>query len=377
MDADGLLDAIGRFIAGGEIPGAVVGVLREGQVSLAAAGTTSAGGAPVGVDALMRISSNTKPMAAALTVALAEDGVLALADPIERFVPELAGRRVLARLEGPVNDTVAAHRPVTVEDLLTMRLGFGFVFEADCPAAQAAAEAGLGMGPPDPSLPLSPDDWIRRFAELPLMEQPGTVWRYELAYAVLGVLLARAAKRPLPSLMRERLFEPLNMTDTGFVAERLPPCFVAGETGLAVFDDAGHGSRWAAAPTFPDARGGLVSTATDLLRFAGALLDGGAGVLSPAGVAAMTTDKLTADQRRGPSAQLFLDNGGWGYGVQVIDADRTAAGPRYGWGGGLGTLWYSWPDRRAAAVLLTQVLPPSAALVAAFVSAAERSLAAS
>ncbi len=255
-----------------------------------------------------------------------------------------------------------------------MRLGFGFVFETDCLAVAAAAGAGLGMGPPDPSVPLSPDAWIARFAELPLVDQPGTVWRYELAYAVLGVVLARAGGRPLDELLRVRLFDPLRMTDTAFVAppSRLPPCFAASEAGLVVFD--GVDSRWTAPPAFPDARGGLVSTAADLLRFAGALLDGGAGVITPAAVAAMTTDCLTAEQRGRPSAQAFLDGAGWGYGVQIVPADDDVSGPRYGWGGGLGTLWYSWPNHKAAAVLLTQVLPPSSELVSTFITAAERAV---
>ncbi len=157
MKAEVVLDAIRPYIEVGEIPGAVVGVLRDDQVSLDAAGMTAPGDrTPMAVDTLVRISSNTKPMVAALALSLVEEGALALADPVERFVPELADRRVLRRLDGPVEDTVPAGRRVTVEDLLTMRLGFGFVFEADCPALAAAAQAGLGIGPPDPSVSLTP-----------------------------------------------------------------------------------------------------------------------------------------------------------------------------------------------------------------------------
>ncbi len=376
MTAETLLTAVRPFIDGGAVPGAVVGVLRDGEVTLDAAGTTAPdGAAPLEVDAVMRVSSNTKPMAAALTLALADDGVLSLDDPVERFVPELADRRVLRRVDAPLDDeTVAAERPVTVHDLLTMRLGFGFVLEADAPAVRAAAEAGLGIGPPDPSVALSPDEWIARFAALPLLEQPGTAWRYDLSYGVLGVVLARAAGRPVDDLLNARLLAPLAMTDTGFVAPpgRLPPAFVAAGDGLALFHAAGAGSRWARAPSFPDLRGGLVSTAADLLRFASALLDGGP-VLHPTAIRAMTTDQLDPRQHEGPSARTFLGGSGWGCGVQVVEPDRDArvGHRRYGWGGGLGTLWYSWPDSRVAAVLLTQVLPPSAELVATFLAAAE------
>ena len=255
-----------------------------------------------------------------------------------------------------------------------MRLGFGFVFEGDCPVLGLAAEAQLGIGPPDPSVPLTPDTWIARFAELPLLEQPGTVWRYDLAYGVLGVVLARAGGRPLEELLRERVLDPLGMAETDFVAPpgRLPPCYAIGESGLVMFDDASN-SRWATAPSFPDARGGLVSTAADLLRFASALLNGGNGVVTADAVTAMTTDHLTPQQRRSPSALAFLGGSGWGYGVQVLTAENDASVrmPRYGWGGGLGTLWYSWPDQRTAAVLLTQVLPPSRELISAFTSGVE------
>lgn len=375
MTARQVMEAIRPYVDRGEVPGAVVGVCRDGEVSLDAAGATALdGGAPLSVDTLMRVSSNTKPVAAALTLVLAEDGVLALDDPVERFVPELAGHRVLRRLDGPLEDTVPAERPATVEDLLTMRLGFGFVFEGDCPVLGLAAEAQLGIGPPDPSVRLTPDAWIARFAELPLLEQPGAVWRYDLAYGVLGVVLARAGGRPLEELLRERVLDPLGMAETDFVAPpgRLPPCYAIGESGLVLFDDASD-SRWATAPSFPDARGGLVSTAADLLRFASALLNGGNGVLTADAVTAMTTDHLTPQQRRSPSALAFLGGSGWGYGVQVLTAENDASvrKPRYGWGGGLGTLWYSWPDQRTAAVLLTQVLPPSQELITAFTSSVE------
>lgn len=366
------MTAIRPYVDGGEVPGAVVGLWQDGAVSLDAMGATElGGGVPMDDGALVRISSNTKPMAAALTLALADDGTLALDDPVERFVPELRDRRVLRRLDASLEDTIPAERPATVEDLLTMRLGFGFVFEGDCPALGAAADARLGIGPPDPSIPLAPDQWIARFAELPLLEQPGAVWRYDLAYAVLGVVLARAGGRPLEELLRERLLGPLGMAVTSFTAPpgRLPPSYAVGESGLVLFDDADHG-RWTTEPTFPDARGGLVSTARDLLRFAAALIEGGGGVLSADAVSAMTKDHLTPEQRRAPSAVAFLGGSGWGYGVQVLTAehDPSVQRPRYGWGGGLGTLWYSWPEQSTAAVLLTQVLPPSRELIAAFTS---------
>jgi CubicO group peptidase (beta-lactamase class C family) len=371
--AEQLILAIRPFVESGQVPGAVVGVRHRGETTVDSLGVTEPDGLdPLPVDAVVRISSNTKPMIAALTLLLAQDGVLALDDPVERFLPELADRRVLRRLDGRLDHTEPALRSITVEDLLTMRMGFGWVFESDCPAVDRAIELELGFGPPDPQGPPLPGEWMARFATLPLLEQPGSVWRYELAFAVLGVLVARAVARPLDVALRERLFAPLGMTDTGFVADtqRLVPAFVRTEEGLVRFDGVVD-SRWAAPPRFPDGRGGLVSSAGDLVRFAGMLLDDGSGLLIPDSVSTMTADQLTAGQRAGPSAETFLNAGGWGYGLGVTEG---AAGRRYGWAGGLGTLWYSWPDHDLAVILVTQVMPPSADVFDAFAKAVESGL---
>jgi len=274
-----LVAAVRPFVESGLVPGAVVGVRHRGDTTVDSLGVTEPEGVdPLLVDAVVRISSNTKPMIAALTLLLAQDGVLALDDPVERFLPELAGRRVLRSLDSRLDDTEPARRSVTIEDLLTMRMGFGWVFESECPAVGRAIELELGFGAPDPQGPPSPGEWIARFATLPLLEQPGRVWRYEMAFAVLGVLVARAVGRPLGVALRDRLFAPLGMTDTGFVAgtERLVPAFERREEGLVLFDGVAD-SGWAVAPRFPDGRGGLVSSAGDLLRFAGMLLDDGVG----------------------------------------------------------------------------------------------------
>jgi CubicO group peptidase (beta-lactamase class C family) len=171
------------------------------------------------------------------------------------------------------------------------------------------------------------------------------------------------------------------MTDTGFVPTRtLAPQWVRDGDGVALFDP-GPGSAWEQRPGFPDARGGLVSSATDLLRFADLLLgDGttrdGVTLLDPEAVAAMTTDQLTAEQRGGPEASAFLGGRGWGYGMEVVTPEhgpvaggRSVSGRRYGWAGGLGTLWYSYPEHDLAAVLITQVMPPSVGVFTAFEAA--------
>lgn len=369
-----MLAGVAPLVGDGAVPGAIVGVRHHGATSVAASGTTRPGGdVPLRPDAVVRLSSNTKPLVAALALCLVADGLLDLDEPIDRLVPELADRRVLVRLDG--TDTVPAVRPVTVEDLLTLRMGLGFVVdEGPCPTLDRAMALGLGLGPPDPHGLPGPDEWVRRLAELPLLDQPGAVWRYELSVAVLGVVLARAAGCGLGEVLTARILAPLGMDDTAFCADpaRLVPAFARAEGGELVLFDGVADSRWLAPPAFPDARGGLAGTAADLLRFAGMLLDGGGGLLDPAAVTAMTTDRLTAAQRAAPGAAPFLDGGGWGLGLGVT---ASVAGPRYGWAGGLGTLWYSWPEHDLAAVLVTQVLPPTGSVFAAFTQTVEGALA--
>lgn len=115
------MDQVGAFVDRGEIPGAVLGLWCDGDMSLLAKGVTVFGGdEPITTDTLVRISSNTKPVTASLAMSLIEEGLLRLHDPVEQFVPELAARRVLRHLGADLEDTVPAERLITVEDLLTI-----------------------------------------------------------------------------------------------------------------------------------------------------------------------------------------------------------------------------------------------------------------
>ena len=162
-------------------------------------------------------------------MALVEAGLLRLDEPIDDLVPELADRRVLRAIDAELDDTVPANRPITLEDLLSFRLGFGSVMAppGSYPIQRAEAELGLQSigGPPWPPVAHDVDGWIGALGSLPLMYQPGEQWLYNTSAQVLGVVLARASGRPLESVLRERIFEPLGMTDTGFT---VPPSNAAG-----------------------------------------------------------------------------------------------------------------------------------------------------
>jgi CubicO group peptidase (beta-lactamase class C family) len=357
-----LHDAMAARVERGEIPGLVTLVARGDRVSVDSIGVTAFGGAePMRRETLFRIASMTKPVMAVATLLLAEDDLLDLEEPVARLLPELAGQRVLARVDGPLDETVPLERPVTVEDLLTFRMGFGMItdpsFDPPWPIVEAWQQRDLVLGPPDPRTPHGPDEWIRLFGELPLMCQPGTRWQYNVGTLVLGVLLARAAGQPLPTLLRERLFEPLGMTDTGFwvPAEKagdLPACYFQGA------EQPGTGPRvWITPPEFPSGSGGLVSTVDDFLTFARMLLGGGVHggmrLLSEESVDLITRNHLTGEQI---GSAGFLNGSGWGLGLAVTVAADEIFGPgRYGWSGGYGTSWFNDPAEGLIAIAMTQV----------------------
>jgi CubicO group peptidase (beta-lactamase class C family) len=223
------------------------------------------------------------------------------------------------------------------------------------------------MGPPSPSTLPAPDEWMRRLGTLPLMHQPGERWMYNTGSDVLGVLIARASGQPLETFLRERLFEPLGMKDTGFSVpsaslDRLATSYWTNfETGeLVVFDEA-EGGQWSREPAFPSGSGGLVSTIDDYLAFGQMMLSqgkhGNERILSRLSVETMTTDQLTPEQKAVSGlVPGYFDSHGWGFGVSVVTRrDDVAAVPgRYGWDGGLGTSWYSDPREEMVTILMTQ-----------------------
>src|SRR5947207_12706601 len=147
-----LHDILARHVGLGTTPGLVALVSRRGEQHVDAIGSATIGGAPVRRDTIFRISSMTKPITAVATMILLEECVLRLDQPVDRFLPELADRRVVRRIDGPADDTVPAYRPITVRDLLTFRMGFGGYF-GPCPLHDVAAELQLSMGPPQPAIP--------------------------------------------------------------------------------------------------------------------------------------------------------------------------------------------------------------------------------
>ncbi|MEV0381935.1 serine hydrolase domain-containing protein [Nonomuraea sp. NPDC050643] len=381
-----LHDVLARHVESGKIPGLVALVGRDGHTHVEAIGTMRHdGGAPMRRDTIFRMASTTKPVAMAAAMVLLDECRLRLDDPVQQWLPELADRQVLRRLDGPLDDTVPARRPITVRDLLTSTFGLGMDMTAlGTPIMAAIFEQGLTPDLPTP-MP-GPDEWIRRLGTLPLMHQPGARWQYQISHDVLSVLIARVTDRPFEDFLRDRILDPLGMKDTGFHVpadqiDRLPTLYAPDpQTGeFHIWDEAADG-RWSRPPAFPGSGGGLVSTADDYHTYFQMLLNGGEHgdhrILSRPAVDLMTTNRLTPDQQAARHT-MATDNvhlsfgqgqhGGWGYGMAV----RTHRGDyaplgQFGWDGGSGTSTYADPANRLTGILLTQVgmsVPNSAHLI--------------
>jgi CubicO group peptidase (beta-lactamase class C family) len=365
-----LRDVMASYVERGEVPGLVTLISRRGETHVEALGTKALDSSDrVERDTIFRIASMTKPITAAAAMILVEECKLRLDDPVDRLLPELADRRVLKRLDGPLDDTESAKRPITLRDLLTFRMGFGIVMAppGTYPIQTAVDDLELGQGPPQPSLPPAPDEWIRRLGTLPLMHQPGEKWVYHTGSDVLGVLIARASGQPFETFLGERIFEPLGMKDTGFCVlasklDRLATAYWTNfKTGALEFYDAAKDGDWSRPPAFPSGGGGLVSTIDDYLAFGRMMLNqgryGGGRILSRPSVEVMTIDHLTPAQKAVSGlVPGYFDGHGWGFGVAVVTRREDVAAPvgSYGWDGGLGTSWRSDPSEDMVTILLTQ-----------------------
>ena len=279
---------------------------RHGEIFADAIGRIAIGGPSMQRDTIFRITSMTKPVTAVAAMILVEECQLRLDDPVDRWLPELADRKVLRAIDGPVDDTVPARRAITLRDLMTFRMGLGMipVFPDRYPIQRAIAAAGFAPGPVFPAFP--PDELMRRYGSLPLVYQPGERWLYNSGTEILGVLIARAAGMSFAEFLHDRIFAPLGMRDTAFSVpqgklDRFATVYTRDRaTGaLKVFDDPATG-KFSSPPAFENGSAGLVSTADDFNAFAQMMLNGGRlgneNILSRPSVELMTTDQLMPEQ---------------------------------------------------------------------------------
>lgn len=370
------LDRIGTALAqaveAGKIAGGSALVAREGKVvGLYAAGMADReAGRRMADDTIVRIASMSKPVTSVAVLILADEGKLALDDPVSKFVPSFSEMKVLTD-EAP--HVVPAKGPVTIHQLLTHTAGLTYRF-LDKPILSELYEAHAvsdGLS----ETPGTIGQNVDRLAAIPLMFEPGTAWEYSLATDVLGRVVEVASGRSLDEFFRERIFEPLGMDDTGFVVpeakrERLAAVYEPGDDGRVRRMTAHPAQKGrlvysATYPTWDDGHyysggAGLVSTLGDYARFLQMLLNrgelDGVRLLRPE-----TVDRMTSNQ----IGDLRLPDWGhgdrFGYGVGVLGpSGRGVAGEEvgsYSWAGFFYTYFWVDPRDRTLGILFTQTYP--------------------
>jgi CubicO group peptidase (beta-lactamase class C family) len=372
--ANSITTAIEELVNDGALAGAAMLVWRNDQVEQCACigWRDMEAGLPMERDTIFRIASMTKPITSTAALMLCEEGGFALDDPITRWAPEFAQMRVLRSPTAPFDQSDPAQRPITFEDLLTHRSGLSYRDFHTGPLATAYEEM-LG-GYIDSHI--APDDWIAALATLPLIDQPGATFHYGYSTDLLGLLIARMEDAPLGDVLKQRIFDPLGMKDTGFTVPRAKANRCAASYG---FDEAGNLIKRLTAPgnaflperpaemAFVSGGQGLWSTLDDYLAFAriftGAGTVDGVRILKPETVAMMTSNQLTTSQRASAEMMgmsIFAVGHGFGMGVAVVmepekaDLLRCGGGVgAVGWPGAYGGWWQADPNDHTVLIFLT------------------------
>jgi CubicO group peptidase (beta-lactamase class C family) len=334
--------------------GVVVLLAREGRVAEPIIHGSMDVDKPMRADTIFRLYSMTKAITSAAALQLVEEGRIGLDDPIGKHIPELKDLQVRAgdALRPP-------SRPPTVKDLMLHTAGFTY---GGASTAKAYAEK-------KPLEAKDLDEFARRLADVHLAFDPGSDWHYGVNTDVLGLVVQRAAGKKLSDVLRERIFEPLDMKDAAFhvpadKVARFAATYKRGQDALVV-TDAPASSRYLKPPTLESGGGGLVGSGRDYLRFL-LMIDGGGAlegsrVLKPESVRLMTTNQL-------PPAAFPIYFGqqkrhgtgfGLGFSVRTADTEWDPAGRvgEYGWGGAASTHYWCSPKDRLVVVTLEQIMP--------------------
>ena len=373
----GALDVLAqRYVEEGRVAGMVNVVLRYGEVVYRKATGSRAmdGKVPLNASDLFRIYSMTKPITAAAAMQLYEQGKFHLSDPVEKFVPELAGLKVL----NPQGQLVDADAPVTMHQLLTHTAGFSYGFSpltdvVDAQYAKADLWAAKDL-----------DAFAERVAKLPLKFQPGSKYHYSIAVDITGLVVQRISGMPFDEYLQDNIFAPLGMKNTFFEVPRsarerfLPNYFFDPESGKPVdisLAPPPFNSRKKvamqdyASVSLYSGGGGLVSTAMDYARFAEAMRNGGSlngvRILGPKTVDYMSTNHLSAGSGLAgfgeqPGVEAVDSGLGFGLGFGVV-TDTTKTGVvgsvgEYNWGGAAGTVFWIDPVEELVVVSMIQLM---------------------
>jgi CubicO group peptidase (beta-lactamase class C family) len=355
-------------IEAGRIPGAVIAIARHGKlVMLDAYGwRDKAAGVAMTTDTIFNIASMTKPMTTVGALMLYERGKLLIDDPLAKYFPKFATMRVAARHAAgePTAETVPANRPITIQDL--MRHTSGLIYGG---RGNTLVHKMYPASSTEASREYDGAAFMDKLASLPLLYQPATVWDYGFGLDVLGLAIESITKQSLGQYLQANLFTPLGMTDTGFSISADKTSRYA--KPLPVDPDTGKPQARSPELTQPikfECGGGCAaSTASDYLRFAMMLMNGGrageARLLGRKTVDYMLSDQLGANIKNliGNADPTRADYG-FGLGVAV----RTTPGVvrmmgsvgQFSWPGASGTDWWVDPKEELAVVYLSAAPGP-------------------
>jgi CubicO group peptidase (beta-lactamase class C family) len=364
-----------RYIDAGKLPGALILIARRGEVAhLSTLGLCDVERKkPVREDTIFRLYSMTKPLTSVAFMMLVEQGLVALDDPVHSVIPEWKDLGVYQGGFMETYRTTPPARPMLMIDLLRHTSGLTYGFQQMSNVDAAYRKLKLGERNAGATL----DNMIAQMAKLPLEFSPGTAWNYSHSTDVLGYLVGKISGQPFDHFLRENIFAPLGMNDTGFdVPEskqgRFAACYAyTARNPLLLFDDPAK-SAYLQPPSMVSGGGGGVGTAGDYLRFCRMLLNGGTldgvQILSPKTIALMTLNHLP-DGKDLPtlSRSLFSEvayNGvGFGLGFAVtLDTTRTMLAGSIGdyfWGGAASTYFWIDPKEELITIFMTQLMPSS------------------
>lgn len=353
-----------RYVEEGKLPCFLVVIARDGKVvHIAKAGRRDVeADLPVELDTQFRIYSMTKPITSVAAMLLWEEGAFELKDPVERFIPSFADARVWAGGSQNKPQTIPSPEPVRMWHLFTHTAGLTYGFHYAEPLDGLYRAHGFEFGaPPGMDLAACVDAW----ASLPLLFVPGTEFNYSVATDVLGRAVEVLSGRPLDEFLKQRVFDPLGMTDTTFgpadpdrIAALYGPGLVRDKRGAAALE----------APRFLSGGGGLISTAADYHRFTKMLVAGGAPLLSSRTLRLMARNHLPGGQELKAVARPTISetqNDGMGFGLGfsvVLDPAATknaCSAGELAWGGLASTGFFVDPAERLSVQFFTQLAPSS------------------
>ena len=365
-----------RYVAPGRLPGAQLLIARRGEPAHEALiGLRDVErGKPVESDTIFRIYSMTKPITSVAIMMLVEEGLVALDDPVAKFIPEWANLGVFVAGGPQLFQTRPVARPMQVIDLLRHTSGLTYGFQNRGNLDAAYRRAAIADHPGTRTLA----ETMTELARMPLEFSPGEAWNYSISTDVLGYLVEVISGRPFAEFLKDRLFDPLGMVDTGFhvppeKADRFAACYDATPSQKLSLQDDPETSPYLKPPVFYSGGGGLVSTAADYMKFANMLLAGGQAngrrFLSPSTIRLMTSNHLPDGQDLTElSRSLFSEstNAGVGFGLgfavtfDPVKAMLPSSPGEYYWGGAASTAFWVDPVEEVTVVFMTQLLPSSA-----------------